>query len=181
MPRGTLVPAPCPPLRVRDCHPLRSGFPSLFRSRTFGSRRPATPMIRKPSVWPSPSSLTTTKGIDFSFFSSGYLDVSLPRVPSASLLIQNAVTGRCPRRVPPFGYPRITACLRLPAAFRSLSRPSSAISALASTLRSFSLDLFSASLAAPKTSYGAKGSSLYLLSLCSLSCAVFKVRSGPEP
>ena len=45
------------------------------------------------------------------------------------------------RRVPPFGYPRIIACLRLPVAFRSLPRPSSAISALASTLRSSSLDL----------------------------------------
>ena len=53
------------------------------------------------------------------------------------------VTGHCPGRVPPFGYPWINACLRLPMAFRSLSRPSSAISALASTLRSFSLDLAS--------------------------------------
>ena len=164
--RGTLVPAPCPPLRVRDCHPLRSGFPSLFRSRTFGYRRPSTPMIRKPSVWPPPSSLTTTKGIEFSFFSSGYLDVSLPRVPSVRLWIHRTVTGRCPRRVPPFGYPRITACLRLPAAFRSLSRPSSAISALASTLRSSSLDLPSP-LPPLLRLLTAREASLYLLSLCS--------------
>ena len=53
-----------------------------------------------------------------------------------------AVTEHYFRRVPPFGYPRIYACLRLPVAFRSLPRPSSAISALASTLRSYSLDLF---------------------------------------
>ena len=53
------------------------------------------------------------------------------------------VTGHCPGRVPPFGHPWINAYLRLPMAFRSLSRPSSAISALASTLRSFSLDLAS--------------------------------------
>ena len=53
------------------------------------------------------------------------------------------VTGHCPGRVPPFGYPWINAYLRLPMAFRSLSRPSSAISALASTLRSCSLDLAS--------------------------------------
>ena len=46
-------------------------------------------------------------------------------------------------RVPPFGYPWITAYLRLPKAFRSLSRPSSAIGAMASTLRSYSLDLAS--------------------------------------
>ena len=56
-------------------------------SRSFGSpiviyRRSSTPSVRRPSVWPLPSSLATTKGIEFSFFSSGYLDVSLPRVPS---------------------------------------------------------------------------------------------------
>ena len=53
------------------------------------------------------------------------------------------MTGHCPGRVPPFGHPWINAYLRLPMAFRSLSRPSSAISALASTLRSCSLDLAS--------------------------------------
>ena len=43
--------------------------------------------------------------------------------------------------VPPFGHPWIYAYLQLPAAFRSLSRPSSAYSAWASALRPFSLDL----------------------------------------
>ena len=42
--------------------------------------------------------------------------------------------------VPPFGHPWITAYVQLPAAFRSLSRPSSAYSAWASALRPFSLD-----------------------------------------
>ena len=40
-----------------------------------------------------------------------------------------------------FGYPRIEAYLQLPAAYRSLSRPSSAPDAKAFTLRSFSLEL----------------------------------------
>ena len=44
-------------------------------------------------------------------------------------------------RVSPFGYLRINGYLLLPEAFRSLSRPSSALSAKASTLRSSSLDL----------------------------------------
>ena len=44
-------------------------------------------------------------------------------------------------RVSPFGYPWINAYVRLPAAFRSLSRPSSASSAWASALRPFSRDL----------------------------------------
>ena len=54
----------------------------FFRSPIVVLCRPATPSVRRPSVWPLPSSLATTKGIEFSFFSSGYLDVSLPRVPS---------------------------------------------------------------------------------------------------
>ena len=53
-----------------------------FRSAIVRSRSPSTPAVRRPPVWPLPSSLATTKGIEFSFFSSGYLDVSLPRVPS---------------------------------------------------------------------------------------------------
>ena len=43
-------------------------------------------------------------------------------------------------RVSPFGHLRITAHVQLPAAFRSLSRPSSAPSAKASALRSSSLE-----------------------------------------
>ena len=53
-----------------------------FGSASFGYRMPSTPVVRRPPVWPLSSSLATTKEIEFSFFSSGYLDVSLPRVPS---------------------------------------------------------------------------------------------------
>ena len=49
-------------------------------------------------------------------------------------------------RVSPFGHLRIIAHLQLPAAFRSLSRPSSAPGAKASALRPNSLDLLQASL-----------------------------------
>ena len=45
------------------------------------------------------------------------------------------------RRVPPFGYLRLNVCLRLPSAFRSLPRPSSAPGAWASTLCPYLLDL----------------------------------------
>ena len=44
-------------------------------------------------------------------------------------------------RVPPFRHPRLNGYLLLPAAFRSLSRPSSALSAKASALRSFCLTI----------------------------------------
>ena len=49
-----------------------------------------------------------------------------------------------PTRIAPFGYLRINVYLRLPGAFRSLSRPSSAPDAKAFPLRSFQLDLLAA-------------------------------------
>ena len=62
--------------------PLSIGFGSL----TFRCRSPSTPAVRRPPGWPLTSSLATTKVIEFSFFSSGYLDVSLPRVPSCETM-----------------------------------------------------------------------------------------------
>ena len=104
----------------------------------------ADPQPRKACspVWALSISLAATLEIDVSFFSSGYLDVSVPRVPAC-----RAIHSPCGSRaslgwVSPFGYLRIDVCLRLPAAFRSWPRPSSAIGALASTLCSSSLDFF---------------------------------------
>src|SRR5687767_12453447 len=57
-----------------------------------------------------------------------------------SLCIQERVTRHDSRRVSPFGHPRINAYVRLPEAFRSLSRPSSPVRAKASTVRPCSLD-----------------------------------------
>ena len=99
-----------------------------------------TPSVLLLSVWPLPRSLATTKGISVDVFSSPYLDVSVQAVPSVYLWIQYTVTGLDSSRVSPFGYPRITACFRLPVAFRRSLRPSSAPSAKASPLRSCSLD-----------------------------------------
>ena len=95
-----------------------------------------TPQVLLPVVWPAPRSLATTKGISVDVFSSPYLDVSVQAVPSVYLWIQYTVTGLDSSRVSPFGYPRITACFRLPVAFRRSLRPSSAPSAKASPLRS---------------------------------------------
>ena len=46
------------------------------------------PQSARTLVWASPRSLATTYGITFVFFSSGYLDVSVHRVPLHSLWIQ---------------------------------------------------------------------------------------------
>ena len=41
---------------------------------------PTTPIDLRLPVWAAPRSLAATRGIAFAFFSSGYLDVSVPRV-----------------------------------------------------------------------------------------------------
>ena len=107
---------------------------SLLRSEPRNARIP---------VWPLSLSLAATHKIDVSFSSSGYLDVSVHRVPFHTLWIGVWMTG-----VFPAGFPHSDICgsigyLLLTAAFRSLSRLSSALSAKASTLRSFLLDLWS--------------------------------------
>ena len=91
-------------------------------------------------VWPVSLSLAATQEIDVSFSSSGYLDVSVPRLPPARLCIHRAAPRHYPERVSPFGHLRVNGYLLLTAAFRGLSRPSSAPSAKASALYSSSLD-----------------------------------------
>ena len=58
-----------------------------------------------------------------------------PRLPRPALCVRAGAPGHGPGRVPPFGDPRIEGRLRLPAAYRSLPRPSSAPDAKASTVR----------------------------------------------
>ncbi len=60
----------------------------------------------------------------FGFFSSPYLDASVRGVPDPRLMARER--GGCPPREVPLGDPRIEARLRLPGAYRSLPRPSSA-------------------------------------------------------
>ena len=72
--------------RVRGSNPVPPAFPcrsatTLFSHCTIGG--PTTPAgLALPPVWPLPRSLATTGGISVDFSSSGYLDVSVPRVAS---------------------------------------------------------------------------------------------------
>lgn len=59
-------------------------------------------------------------------FPRGTKMFQFPRSPLACLLNSACDARSSTRRVAPFGNPRIFACLRLPVAFRSLPRPSSA-------------------------------------------------------
>ena len=64
---------------------------SIMRSEPHGART---------MVWPLSISLAATLEIDFSFSSSGYLDVSVHRVPFHTLWIGVWMTGVCPAGFP---------------------------------------------------------------------------------
>ncbi len=83
--------------------------------------------------WPGPRSLATTNGVSVDVLSSGYLDVSVPRVRFIILCIQIMMTIN--GRVSPFGNPRIKAFSQLPMAYRSVTRPSSPVHTKAFTKR----------------------------------------------
>ena len=55
-----------------------------------------TPAVLLPLVWPTPLSLATTHGISVDFFSSRYLDVSVPGVPRVKLWIHLTLHGSSP-------------------------------------------------------------------------------------
>ena len=89
-----------------------------------GAFHPASLAIRCTlPVWAPPLSLTTTQGISVDFFSSGYLDVSVPRV--RLLAPMYSVRGYACAWVSPFGSPMVKGPLRLAWDFRGLARPSS--------------------------------------------------------
>ena len=68
---------------------LRSCFPQHPCSK-------ASELIRVHGFGLCPGSLATTTGISVDFFSSGYLDVSVPPVVPSSLCVQLEVTGHNP-------------------------------------------------------------------------------------
>ena len=96
-----------------------------------------TPRILLSAVWPVPRSLATTDGISVDVFSSPYLDVSVQAVPHVHLWIQCTLTEYCSAGFPHSDIHGSSACFRLTVAFRRSLRPSSALSAKASPLRSF--------------------------------------------
>ena len=78
-------------------HTIRLSFNSHIAVRT--------PRVLLLSVSPLPLSLATTRRISFDFFSSGYLDVSVPRVPHVNLWIQLTFHGSSP-----WGFPHSEIC-----------------------------------------------------------------------
>ena len=125
-------------LRLRGSHPLWQAFPGLSAA-FFAAMMQSEPRSARTPVWALPVPLAATPGIILYFLFLRLLRCfSSPgslRTPMDSVYGGRALPGR----VSPFRYPWITACLRLPMAFRSLPRLSSALSAKASTLCSFRL------------------------------------------
>ena len=136
-------------LLVRGYHPLRPCFPDRFRLSLMYH-------------WPGPRSLATTNGVSIDVLSSRYLDVSVPwvclkppilfgglipsldnrksktsRSWSRSFLVEHqdkrSWSSGYRRWFSPFGNPWIKASSQLPTAYRSVARPSSPLSAKAST------------------------------------------------
>ena len=111
---------------VRGCHPLRPAFPDASGTKIT-------------SHWPGPRSLATTRGVSRRLLSQTPVLMSFP---PATEMFQFAgfasapYVFRCgyPRGwVAPFGDPGINDRSHLPRAFRSVPRPSSPLSAKAST------------------------------------------------
>ena len=83
-----------------------SGRLSQSRSARFGgSLLRSEPRCACAPVWPLPRSLAATCGIDVSFSSSGYLDVSVHRVPFHALCI-----GAWMHEVSSCGFPHSDIC-----------------------------------------------------------------------
>ena len=122
--------------RLRASHPLWTAFPYRSAKLLYRDAGPNPEDPERPSVWPLPRSLATTCGISVDVFSSSYLDVSVQTVPHLHLFYSMQVDRVLLCRVAPFGNLRIRAYVQLPAAYRSLSRPSSAPDAKAFPLRS---------------------------------------------
>ncbi len=85
--------------RLRGFHSLWLAFPKPF-SYPLSHLLQSEPQNARTLVWAPSISLAATLEIDFSFSSSGYLDVSVHRVPGTWLCIYHVSTGVCPVRFP---------------------------------------------------------------------------------
>ena len=124
--------------RVRVFYPLRSDFPVIFRYLPCSLAGPK-PQVQAPGLASFPFARRYLENRCFFLFLRVLRCFSSPRYLSYGCFTHHRVPGHCSRWVPPFGYLRVNGYLLLTAAFRSLSRPSSAPSAKASASCSSSL------------------------------------------
>ena len=95
MSRSTLDPAKSSHLSHTGLSPSIAGFPNTILLDLMNLLCGPKPRHARTSVWALPISLAATFGIDVSFSSSHYLDVSVQEVPSVCLCIQHTVAEVC--------------------------------------------------------------------------------------
>ena len=100
MSRGTLDPAGLPRTSDTGLSPSMAGCSKAVLLSLPDPSMQSEPRNARIPVWALPLSLAATHGIDVSFSSSGYLDVSVPRVPLRTLWIHVRMT-----EVPSAGFP----------------------------------------------------------------------------
>ena len=124
---------------------VRTGFHVAGPAPGGGSPRmrgPATPSAEPLPGTParrfghrSPFARRYSGSLEIDFLSSGYLDVSVPRVVLPPPMRSAGGYAHCCAWVRPFGDPRVEGCVLLAGDYRSLPRPSSAPCAKASAVR----------------------------------------------
>jgi hypothetical protein len=133
------VPAGSLCLHLQDFHLLRSAFPEPFGSASLAFRWPFNPgrLVDRFGLFRFRSPLLAESFLFLRVLRCFTSPGSLPfrDVPLFTV------------RVSPFGHRRLSACTRLPDAFRSVPRPSSALDAQASPVRLLSLLLSCGDLA----------------------------------
>ena len=126
----------------RPSHAVRLPWMDPRRERQLPGGRPYNPVggigWRPPARrfgHRSPFARRYSGNLEVDFFSSGYLDVSVPRVVPPRPMCSAEGCQDFSWRVRPFGDPRVEGCVPLTADYRSLPRPSSAPCAKASAVR----------------------------------------------
>jgi hypothetical protein len=126
--------------RLHGCYILWRAFPDLFDYLPLLSlhmRRPTTPKGKPFGLGSSRFARHYSGNRVFFLLLRVLRCFSSPGLPSLTLWIQVRIPSHYGWWVPPFGNPRIAAYLQLPEAYRCSSRPSSAPSAKAFTVRPF--------------------------------------------
>ena len=103
--------------KYRACTFFGRAFDPVLLSSLLPYHGPSTPVLGP--VWASPLSLAATQGITVVFFSSGYLDVSVRRVPLLQAMYSPADDSSC---LLPGSPIRTSPLLRFLTASRSFSQ-----------------------------------------------------------
>ena len=100
MSRGTLDPALSTRLSLTGLSPSLAGFPKTILLGSSNQFRGPNPGMTRIPVWAPSISLAATLEITVVFSSSGYLDVSVHRVPFPDLWIGSGMPEGCSGRFP---------------------------------------------------------------------------------